>query len=77
MKEPGYTWDNFTMIGGLAYAPMALVVNTASSKAKTLQELVDVRQGQPRRAEVRLVRIAERGEPRRAALRDAVRHRLA
>lgn len=40
MKEPGYKWDDFQIIGGIAVAPMVLVANTASSKAKTLQEMV-------------------------------------
>jgi tripartite-type tricarboxylate transporter receptor subunit TctC len=47
MKEPGYKWDDFVMIGGLAYAPMALVVNTASSKAKSLKELVEYGKANP------------------------------
>jgi tripartite-type tricarboxylate transporter receptor subunit TctC len=40
MKEPGYAWDDFAMIGGLAYAPLVLVTNTASSKAKSLKDMV-------------------------------------
>lgn len=40
MREPGYAWDDFTMIGGLAYAPLVLVANTASSKAKDLKEMI-------------------------------------
>jgi tripartite-type tricarboxylate transporter receptor subunit TctC len=40
MKEPGYTLDELVAIGGLAYAPMALVVNTASSQATSLKEFV-------------------------------------
>jgi tripartite-type tricarboxylate transporter receptor subunit TctC len=40
MKEPGYQWDEFVTVGGLAYGPMVLIVNTASSKAKTLNEFI-------------------------------------
>ncbi len=40
LKEPGYQWNDFDIIGGLSYGPMVLVANTASSKAKTLQEFV-------------------------------------
>jgi tripartite-type tricarboxylate transporter receptor subunit TctC len=40
LKEPGYTWDDFTLIGGITYAPAVLIANTASSKAKTLKELI-------------------------------------
>lgn len=40
MKEPGYSWDDFAIIGGLAYAPLVLVANTASSKAKSLKDMV-------------------------------------
>lgn len=40
MREPGYAWDDFTIIGGLAYAPLVLVANTASSKAKSLRDMI-------------------------------------
>lgn len=40
LKDPGYKWDDFDIVGGLSYGPMVMVVNTASSKAKTLQEFV-------------------------------------
>jgi tripartite-type tricarboxylate transporter receptor subunit TctC len=40
LKEPGYKWDDFDIVGGMSYGPMVMVVNTASSKAKTLQEFV-------------------------------------
>jgi tripartite-type tricarboxylate transporter receptor subunit TctC len=40
MKDAGYQWSDFTAIGGVAYSPWVVIVNTASSKAKTLQEFV-------------------------------------
>ncbi len=40
MKEPGYSIDDFTVIGGFSYSPMVLIVSTVSSKATTLQEYV-------------------------------------
>jgi tripartite-type tricarboxylate transporter receptor subunit TctC len=40
MKEPGYAWSDFQAIGGVAYAPFIMLVNSASSKAHTLQEFV-------------------------------------
>lgn len=47
MKEPGYKWSDFESIGGVAYAPYVMFVNTASSKAKTLKELVDYGKSNP------------------------------
>lgn len=47
MREPGYTWDDFAIIGGLAYAPLVLVANTASSKAKNLKEMIDYGKANP------------------------------
>lgn len=47
MKEPGYTWDDFTMIGGISYTPFTMMVNTTSSKAKTLKELVAFAKANP------------------------------
>lgn len=41
MKEPGYKWSDFESLGGIAYAPYLMVVNTTSSSAKTLKEFVD------------------------------------
>lgn len=40
LKEPGYQWDDFTLVSGMSYGPLVLIVNTASSKAKTLQEFI-------------------------------------
>lgn len=41
MKDPGYKWSDFESIGGIAYAPFVMTVNTASTKARTLKEFVD------------------------------------
>lgn len=41
MKDPGYTWKDFAIVGGFAYAPFVMVANTASSGAKTLKEFVE------------------------------------
>jgi tripartite-type tricarboxylate transporter receptor subunit TctC len=40
MKEPGYKWSDFAIIGGLSYSPFVMVANTASSGAKNLKEFV-------------------------------------
>jgi tripartite-type tricarboxylate transporter receptor subunit TctC len=40
MKDPGYKWSDFESVGGVACAPYAMFVNTASSKTKTLKEFV-------------------------------------
>ncbi len=42
MKEPGYKLDDFVLIGSVSYSPLMLVVNTASSGAKSLEEFVAV-----------------------------------
>lgn len=47
MKEPGYAWDDFIVVGGLAYAPLVLVANTASSKAKSLKDMVEFGKANP------------------------------
>lgn len=47
MKEPGYRWDDFTVLSGFAYGTLILVTNTASSKAKTFQEFVDFGKANP------------------------------
>jgi tripartite-type tricarboxylate transporter receptor subunit TctC len=47
MKDPGYKWSDFEPLGGIAYAPFVMVVNTASSKAKTLKELVEFGKANP------------------------------
>lgn len=40
MKDAGYKWSDFAAIGGVAYSPWVIIVNTASSKAKTLQDFI-------------------------------------
>lgn len=47
MKDPGYKWSDFEAIGGVAYAPYVMFVNTTSSKAKTLKELIDYGKSNP------------------------------
>jgi tripartite-type tricarboxylate transporter receptor subunit TctC len=41
LKEPGYQWDDFVLVGSMSYGPLVLVANTASSKAKTLKDLIE------------------------------------
>lgn len=47
MKDPGYTWDDFTMVGGISYTPFTMMVNTASSRAKNLKEFVAYAKANP------------------------------
>jgi tripartite-type tricarboxylate transporter receptor subunit TctC len=47
MKEPGYTWDDFTVVGGISYSPFTMMTNTTSTKAKTLKELVAFAKANP------------------------------
>lgn len=47
LKEPGYTWDDFALVGGITYAPAVLIANTASSKAKTLKDLIEFGKANP------------------------------
>jgi len=49
MKKPGYRLEDFAVIGGVTSAPLMLIVNTASSKAKTLQEFVAFGKANPDR----------------------------
>ena len=49
MKEPGYRLEDFAVIGGVTSAPLMLIVNTASSKARTLQEFVAFGKANPDR----------------------------
>lgn len=41
MREPGYAWKDFAVVGGFAYAPFIMIVNTQSSGAKNLKEFVE------------------------------------
>jgi tripartite-type tricarboxylate transporter receptor subunit TctC len=47
MKDPGYKWSDFEAIGGVAYAPYVMFVNTASSKAKTIKEFIEYGKANP------------------------------
>lgn len=47
MKEPGYKWSDFAIIGGMSYSPFVMVANTTSSKAKTLKEFVEYGKANP------------------------------
>ena len=47
MKDPGYKWSEFESVGGVAYAPYVMFVNTSSSKAKTLKEFIDYGKSNP------------------------------
>jgi tripartite-type tricarboxylate transporter receptor subunit TctC len=47
MKQPGYKWSDFESLGGVAYSPYAMFVNTASSKTKTLKEFVEFGKSHP------------------------------
>lgn len=47
MKDPGYKWSDFEAVGGVAYAPYVMFVNTSSSKAKSLKELIDYGKANP------------------------------
>lgn len=47
MKEPGYDWDDFTVVGGVTYSPFAMMVNTKSTQAKDLKELVAFAKANP------------------------------
>jgi len=40
MKEPGYGWKDFAIVGGFAYSPFVMVASTASTNAKNLKEFV-------------------------------------
>lgn len=47
MKDPGYKLSDFEPVGGVAYAPYVMFVNTSSSKARSLKELVDYGKANP------------------------------
>lgn len=47
LKEPGYKREDLTLVGGINYLPNVLIVNTASSKAKSLKELVEFGKANP------------------------------
>src|SRR6478736_4960768 len=47
MREPGYAWKDFAIVGGFAYSPFVMVVSTISSKAKNLKEFVEYGKANP------------------------------
>jgi tripartite-type tricarboxylate transporter receptor subunit TctC len=47
MKEPGYGWKDFDIVGGFAYSPFVMVASTASSKARNLKEFVEFGKANP------------------------------
>lgn len=47
MKDPGYKLSDFEAVGGVAYAPYVMFVNTASSKTKNLKEIIDYGRAKP------------------------------
>jgi tripartite-type tricarboxylate transporter receptor subunit TctC len=47
MKDPGYGWSDFETVGAIAYAPFIMMVNTTSTKARTLKEFVDFGKANP------------------------------
>lgn len=47
MKEPGYAWDEFTVVGGISYSPFAMMVNTKSSGAKNVKDLIAYAKANP------------------------------
>ncbi len=47
MREPGYAWSDFAVVGGFAYAPFIMIVNTQSSGAKNLKEFVEYGKANP------------------------------
>lgn len=47
MKEPGYDWSDFTLVGGVSYAPFVMMTNTRSSRAKTLKEFIAFAKANP------------------------------
>jgi tripartite-type tricarboxylate transporter receptor subunit TctC len=47
MKDPGYDWSDFTLVGGISYSPFVMMTNTTSSKAKTLKDFVTFAKANP------------------------------
>ena len=68
MKDPGYKWSDFEPLGGIAYAPYVMVVNNASSKAKTLKEFVEFGKANPGKLTYRVARARQLARARRGAV---------
>ncbi len=47
LKDPGYTWAEFDVVGGVGYAPFIMMANTASSNAKSLKDFVEFGKANP------------------------------
>jgi tripartite-type tricarboxylate transporter receptor subunit TctC len=47
MKNAGYALSDFTVIGGLAFSPYALIVNTKTTGVKSFRELIDKAKANP------------------------------
>lgn len=47
MKEPGYKLEDFVVVGGVTHTPLMLIVNTASSNAKTLKDFAEFGKAHP------------------------------
>ncbi len=47
MLDPGYTWDDFTVIGGISYSPFVMMANTAGSKTKTVKDMMAYAKANP------------------------------
>ncbi len=47
MREPGYSLDDFTIIGAFAYSPMVLITTSKNTKAKSLKEFVAYAKANP------------------------------
>jgi tripartite-type tricarboxylate transporter receptor subunit TctC len=47
MIDPGYTWDDFTVIGGISYSPFVMMANTAASKTKTVKDMMAYAKANP------------------------------
>jgi tripartite-type tricarboxylate transporter receptor subunit TctC len=47
MKEPGYSVDDFTIIGALAYSPVVLIANSRTTKSKNFKEFAAYAKANP------------------------------
>jgi tripartite-type tricarboxylate transporter receptor subunit TctC len=47
MKDPGYKMSDFTAIGGLVESPFTMMVNTNTTKVKTLKDVIALAKAEP------------------------------
>jgi tripartite-type tricarboxylate transporter receptor subunit TctC len=47
MKDPGYKMSDFTAIGGLVESPFTMMINTNTTKVKTLKDLIAIAKAEP------------------------------